>query len=120
MAVLMEEAFWANTYYSVARFYGGVNVKDESGKTRSFLIVNKEGNTLEELSDPGSKCYVGDGMAIPPGEPADLIDKDFITFYKKMGREKFIEILKENNHIGRSTLIALYKEAVKKHGKPKH
>lgn len=115
MAVLMEEAFWANSYYSVARYYGGVNVNDESGKTRSFLIVNKEGITLEELSDPESKYYVGDGMAIPPGEPADLIDRDFITFYKKLGREKFIEILKENNNIGRSTLIALYKEAVKKH-----
>ena len=117
MAVLMEEAFWANTYYSVARHYGGINIKGEGGKTHSFLIVNKEGNTLGELSDPESKCYVSDGMAIPPGEPADLIDQDFIPYYKKLGRDKFIEILKENNLTERSSLLKLYREAVKKHGK---
>lgn len=92
MAVLYEEAYWRNTQMSVARFYGGINIT-ENGKKREFLIVNKQGITLQELSDPDSKHYVKDGMAIPPGEPADLIDKVFIPLYKKLGREKFIDIL---------------------------
>lgn len=92
MAVLFEEAYWRNSQLSVARFCGGINIT-ENGKKREFLIVNKQGITLQELSDPDSKHYVKDGMAIPPGEPADLIDKEFIPLYKKLGREKFIDIL---------------------------
>lgn len=36
--------------------------------------------------------------AIEPGEPADLIRADFKTFYKKLGRDKFIAVIKENSN----------------------
>lgn len=97
MAILMEESYWRNSHLSVAKYYGGVNI-NVAGKMREYLVVNKEGITLQELSDPNSKHYVGDeNMAIPPGEPVDLIDKEFIKYYKMLGRDKFISILKEHN-----------------------
>ena len=104
MAILMEEAYWRNSIFSIAAHYGGVNIKDE-GETRDFLIVNKEGRTVFELSDPDSKYYVGDeNMAIPPGEPVDLIDKEFIPYYKKLGRERFIDIIQVHNNVTRQEL----------------
>lgn len=97
MAILMEESYWRNSHLSVAKYYGGVSI-NVTGKTREYLVVNKEGITLQELSDPSSKHYVGDeNMAIPSGEPVDLIDKEFIKYYKMLGRDKFISILKEHN-----------------------
>lgn len=50
--------------------------------------------TLEELSNPRSKHYVKSGMAIPPGEPADLVRNDWIPIYKKLGRDRTIELVK--------------------------
>lgn len=116
MAILMEEGYWANSQYSIARYYGGVRVKDgsDNGKYHEFEIVNKQGITLIELSDPGSKHFVKDGMAIKPGEPADLVDVEFIPFYKELGREKFISLLCDNRHATRKELKSLFKDAVKK------
>lgn len=62
MAILMEEGYWANSQYSIARYYGGVRVKDgsDNGKYHEMEIVNKQGITLRELSDPESKHFVKD------------------------------------------------------------
>lgn len=88
----MTEEYWANSQFSVARYYGGLQI---GGK--SYKIVNKQGATIFELSDPDSPYYVGDGnMAIPPGEPADLVRADWIPVYRKLGRERFIEVVKQN------------------------
>ena len=35
----------------------------------------------------------GREKAIEPGEPADLCRKDFVTYYRRLGREKFLEVL---------------------------
>lgn len=110
--ILMEEAYWRTSHFSVAKYYGGVKF---GGTT--YKIVNKKGITLEELSDPDSKHYVKDSMAIAPGEPADLVDVDFIPYYKKLGRDKFIEILERNHHTPREMLRRIYEEeAGKKNG----
>lgn len=88
--IMLEESAWMNSQFSIARFYGGVkwNGKD-------YLLVNKEGITLEELSNPQSPHYVGDGeMAIMPGEPADLVMDDWLPVYRSLGREEFIKLLK--------------------------
>lgn len=87
----MTEEYWANSQFSVARYYGGLQI---GGK--SYKIVNKQGATIFELSDPDSPYYVGDGnMAIPPGEPADLVLEEWIPIYKKLGRDKTIELVKQ-------------------------
>ena len=107
----MEEAYWRNTTFSIAAHYGGINITD-NGETREFLIVNKYGRTVFELSDPSSKYYVCDNnMAIPPGEPVDLIDKEFIPFYKKLGRDKFIALLQEHRMAERSELKKIFRSA---------
>ena len=58
--ILMTENQWANSQFSIAKYYGGVRIN---------------------------------GMAIPPGEPVDLVLVEWIPIYKKLGRDRFIEII---------------------------
>ena len=100
-AVIMTEEYWANSYLSIARYYGGIKVHGDE-----YKIVNKEGVTLEELSNPRSKRYVKSGMAIQPGEPADLVRKDWIPIYKKLGRDRTIELVKNGTSLKEAKKIA--------------
>lgn len=81
-----------NSQFSLVRFYGGCKINGED-----YSIVDKDGTTLLELSD---------GMAIEPGEPADLIMNKAIPAYKKLGRQRFIELLKAGK-----SLIEINEEA---------
>lgn len=93
--IMMMEDYWANTQLSIARYYGGISF---CGK--DYRIVNKQGRDLFELSDPESRHYVGENKkAIEPGEPADLVQVKWIPVYRKLGRDKFIELLKNNPDI---------------------
>lgn len=100
----MDEEYWANSYYSIARYYGVVNI---NGK--QFLIVNKEGKDIYECSAEAER--EGREKAIPPGEPADLVHEDFVPYYKKLGRDEFLRILTENNTADHTTLHEIYKNA---------
>ena len=87
----MTEEYWANSQFSIARHYGQIQI---NGK--HYIIVNKQGLTIFELSNPQSKHYVGDDkMAIEPGEPADLVLIQWVPIYKALGREKTIELVKQ-------------------------
>lgn len=110
--ILMVEDYWMNSQLSIARHYGGIRTKNYE-----YKIVNKQGITLWELSDPDSKHYVKDGMAIAPGEPADLLRTDFLPFYKKLGRAAFIKVLKEHRRASDTELKKIYKELTKKEKK---
>lgn len=85
--IIMTEEFWANSQLSIARYYGGVNYNGHH-----YIIVDKLGRDLFECSEIAEK--EGRDKAIEPGEPADLIREDFKKIYRKIGREKFIEIVK--------------------------
>lgn len=87
--ILFPEDYWANSQFSVARYYGGINI---NGKR--YIIVNKEGKDLWECSEEAEKA--GRDKAIEPGEPADLILEQWQPIYKALGRDKFIEYLKNN------------------------
>lgn len=100
-AVIMTEEYWANSYFSVARYYGGIKVNGDE-----YKIVNKDGITLEELSDPRSKHYVKEGKAIPAGEPADLVLNDWIPIYRKLGRDKTIELVRNGIDLKEAKRIA--------------
>ena len=90
--VLFTEEYWANSQLSVARYYGGCQL---NGK--EYKIVNKDGISVEELSNPLSVHYVGkDRYAIPPGEPADLVMVDWIPVYRKLGRDAVIRLVIDN------------------------
>lgn len=89
--ILMEEDFWKNSQFSIAAYYGGIIL---NGKP--YSIVNKYGITVRELSDSDSPHYVKDDKVIQPGEPCDLIMDEWIPVYKALGREKTIELVKNN------------------------
>lgn len=81
-------------------------VKSMGIKGDEYKIVNKEGITLEELSNPRSKHYVKLGMAIQPGETADLVRKDWIPTYKKLGRDRTIELVGNGTSLKEAKKIA--------------
>ena len=62
-----------------------------------FVICNKEGKDIFECLRIAEK--EGRKMAIEPGEPCDLVDTRYLPVYRKVGREKFIELIKEHNNL---------------------
>ena len=96
--ILFTKESWLRSQLSVAKYSGGVQIEDEDGKKRTFLIVNKEGKDLNKVS-------------IPASEPADLIDKEFIPLYKKLGRVLFIAIVNANPLASRKELKDILTES---------
>lgn len=90
--IIITEEVWANSQLSIARYYGIVMI---GGK--DYTIVDKRGHTIFECSVEAEK--EGRAKAILPGEPADLCRDDFIPLYKKLGREKMFQFLKENKDL---------------------
>lgn len=87
--ILFTEECWANSMLSIARYYGAINYNGYR-----YIIVDKLGRDLLECSAIAEK--EGREKAIEPGEPADLIREDFKRLYRKYGRDRFIEALKNN------------------------
>lgn len=88
--ILMTEEYWRNSYLSIARHYGQINF---NGKI--YMIVNKHGETLLEISERMEK-EGKDGYAIPPGEPVDLILMEWVPVYRRLGRKRVMELIKAN------------------------
>lgn len=104
----MAEEYWRISQLSVAKFYGGINFNGFE-----YSIVNKAGITVFELSNPNSKHYVPGDKVIQPGEPCDLVRKDFIPFYAALGGDAFISVLKANQDADEKALKAILKEKKK-------
>lgn len=83
--ILMTEEYWANTQLSVVRYSGSMQFNGHK-----YTIVNKEGIDVFTLSAK----MKGEGKVIEAGEPCDLVMNEFIPFYKKLGRDRFIQLLK--------------------------
>ena len=103
--ILFTKENWLFSQLSVAKYSGGVQITGDDGKKRIFLVVNQEGKDLSQVS-------------IPAGDPADVVDKEFIPLYKKLGRVLFIAIVEANPSASRKELKAILTEAadVKKRG----
>ena len=99
-SILFAKESWMNSQLSIAKYSGGVQVVGEGGKKRTFFVVNKEGKDLNQVS-------------IPAGEPADLVDKEFIPLYKKLGRTLFIGIVQANPLASRKELKDILTESAK-------
>lgn len=84
--ICMAEEYWANSQFSVARYYGGMRFNGYN-----YRIVNKNGVDVFELS---AKMGDKNGKVIPDGEPCDLVMVEFIPLYRKVGRDEFIRLLK--------------------------
>lgn len=89
--ILMTEEYWVNSQLSIARYYGKINFNGHI-----YVIVNKHGETLFEISARMDKEGKG-GKAIPPGEPADLVQSEWVPVYKRLGRDRVIELIE--NHV---------------------
>ncbi len=90
--IVMTEEFWANSQFSVARYYGRIKVDKHE-----YVIVDKRGHDIFECSREAEK--EGRDKAIEPGEPADLCRTDFVPIYKKLGRDAFFQLLKDHPEI---------------------
>lgn len=88
----MAEEYWANSQFSVVRYTGHMAL---NGIT--YIICNKEGKDIFECSLEAEKA--GRDKAIEPGEPCDLIDQRYLPVYRKLGRDKFIELIKEHQDL---------------------
>ena len=97
-SILFTKESWMNSQLSVSKYSGGIHLTCDGGKKRTFLIVNKEGKELNQVS-------------IPAGEPADLVDKEFIPLYKKLGRNLFIGIVQANPLVSRKELKDILTES---------
>ena len=86
--LLMTEEYWANSQFSIARYYGGIKI---NGK--EYIIVDKNGIDIFKLSEIAEK--EGKDKAIEPGEPCDLVLESLVPAYKKLGRDKIIELIKQ-------------------------
>ena len=91
-AIVMTEEFWRNSQFSVAKYTGQISIDGTK-----YFVVDKRGLDLLEASIDAQKT--GREYAIEPGEPADLCRVDFIPIYKKLGRETFLQFIKENPDI---------------------
>lgn len=90
--ILMTEGYWANSQFSVVRYTGRMKW---NGIT--YIICNKEGKDIFQCSIEAEK--EGREKAIEPGEPCDLIDQRYLPVYRKLGREAFIELIKEHQDL---------------------
>ena len=86
--LLMTEEFWANSQLSIARYYGEITFNG-----RKYIIVDKHGRDIYECSAIADK--EGREKAIEPGEPADFILSTLRFAYRKLGRDRIIELIKD-------------------------
>ena len=86
--ILMTEEFWANSQLSIVRYYGEITLDG-----RKYIIVDKHGRDIYECSAIAER--EGREKAIEPGEPADLILATLRFAYRKLGRDRIIELIKE-------------------------
>ena len=103
--ILMTEEYWANSPLSIVRYYGRIQVFGHE-----YLIVDKKGRDLFECSALAEK--EGREKAIDPGEPCDLVRKDFMPIYRKLGRDRFIAILDDCGNIPPSDVMMRMNEEI--------
>lgn len=97
--VLYEASAWMNGQLSIAARYGGMKING-----RIYEIVNAKGETLRQISARMERRHE-EGLAIPPGEPADLILKTWIPVYRKLGRDRVIALLGEGATLKEARLM---------------
>lgn len=80
---------WANSPLSIVRRTGRLKLGGYE-----YVICNKEGKDIFQCSIEAERA--GREKAIEAGEPADLVRRDVVPIYRKLGREGFIEFCKAN------------------------
>ena len=100
--LVMAEEFWANSQFSLARYYGKAIINGNS-----YVIVNKEGKDIFECSYEAEMA--GREKAIEPGEPCDLCLEKLVPVYRWLGRDELLKRIKDG--VKASELLADYDKA---------
>ena len=95
--VIAKEA-WLCSQLSIAKYSGGIDISDEEKGKRHFPAVDGKGQPYQ-------------GKRIP-STPADLVDKEFLPFYRKLGRDKFISLVSREPLASRKGLKQILSAAV--------
>lgn len=105
--LIITEEFWANSQLSIVRYYGQIKMNGHE-----YIIVNKEGKDIFELSEIAEK--EGKEKAIEPGEPCDLCLRSLVPSYRKLGRDRILELIREYKTEDEIKAIAFPKKTRKK------
>lgn len=89
--VMFTEDCWANSMLSIEHDTTAQSTTADIGTLSLTSLAATCGNARQSL-----RRKEGRDKAIEPGEPADLIREDFKRVYRKYGRDRFIEALKNN------------------------
>lgn len=108
--LLMTEEFYMNSPLSIVRSFGMINFNNHT-----YIIVDKHGRDIFECSRIAEK--EGRDKAIEPGEPCDLVLQDLVPSYRKLGRDRIIELLREGKDADEIMVEAGFKAKVKKNRK---
>ena len=98
--ILFTKESWLSSQLSVAKYSGGIDISDEENGTRHFLVVDRKGQPYKGI--------------LSTREPADLVDKEFLPFYRKLGRDKFISIISMEPLASRNGLKQILSAEVQK------
>ena len=101
----MTQEYWESTQLSIVRHYGQCKIGGHI-----YTIVNEQGKDIFQLSAEAEKA--GREHAIEPGEPADLVRMDFIRYYRKLGRERFLNVLRDNRTADDKELTVIFNEII--------
>lgn len=104
--ICMTDEYWANSQFSIARYYGQININGHV-----YIIVNKDGIDVFTLSAMAASS--GKEKVIEPGESCDLVRIDFVKFYRELKRDRFIAILKKYPRESAKELKTIMKEKIK-------
>lgn len=99
-SVIFAKEFWLHSQLSIAKYSCGISISESGKGKRHFEIVNEKGRPFF-------------GNVYQKNVPADLVDKEFIPLYQKLGREKFIFLVKEHPLASRGELKKILSLVVK-------
>ena len=101
----MTQEYWKSTQLSFARHYGQCKIGGHN-----YIIVNEQGKDIFQLSAEAEKA--GREYAIEPGDSADLVRMDFVRFYRKIGRDRFLNVLRDNRTADDKDLKVIFNEII--------
>ncbi len=103
--ICMSEEYWTNSQLSIVRHYGRIKYNGHE-----FIIVNKLGWDIIRCSAYAVKHDLP--YAIAPGEPCDLCRTDFVKYYAKVGRDRFLDVLMQHPLTPDKELKAIYEDMI--------
>lgn len=80
----------------------------------SAILITKEVwmNSQFTIARFSGGIYIDGTFYIIMGSKQDLVDDNFAKYYKKLGRDRFIQVLEQNRHAGKGFVMQVMKAAL--------